>query len=287
MDIENFETLNKVIEEGCLSSFQENNNKLLEKTDPAAVEELVNEQIELLGSELLYHRINNNFLELKFEAFFAKEQFKLFTWRENFFYNKFGNIYDGTLQNWITCGALTMNNFNNYIFETVPYHITMNFNEVMALACSTDYRPYNGSYVFFENDKELSSRASAMFNPKPISIWNQATLSLMLSRSWYSLLKNELENGIIFKDVAHKIMALHGIGPCTLLEAAMKTVLLHHLPIQDIPKELQQKSRLGLYSDDVRDPVPSNLSQVGWTLFCRYRDEFSAVSGDGDLGGNP
>jgi len=271
MDIE---TLNKVTEEGSLSSFQENNNKLLEKTDPAAVKAVVNEQVELLGSQLLYQRINNNFLEQKFEAFFAKEQFKLFTWRKNFFYRKFGNIYDGGWQNWVTFGS--NNTLYSYIFYTVPYNITMNFNEVMALVCSTDYSQHNGSCVFFVNNKELSSRASAMFNPKPISDWNQATLSFM------PLPSNEKENGIIFKDVAHKIMALHGIGPCTLLESAMKTVLLHHLPIQDIPKELQQKALLGLYSDNVRVPVPSNLSPVGFRLFCRYRDEFSVVLEDED-----
>jgi len=262
MDID---TLNKIKGEGDDESFRKNNNKLLEKTDPAAVEEVVNEQIKLLGSELLYQRINKNFLEHKFEAFFAKEQFKLFAWREKFFFRKFGSIWTGTWMNWITCGS-----DDSYLFETVPYHITKNFKEVTALACSTDYRPNNGSYVFFENDDELSSTAKAMFDPKP------------LSSRYCSLDKDELEeSGVNFQDVAHMIMALHRIGPCTLLESAMKTVLLHRLPIHDIPKELQQKALQGLYSDDVKGPVPSNISSLGWRYFCRYRDEFSAMSDDG------
>ena len=105
-----------------------------------------------------------------------------------------------------------------------------------------------------------------------------------LSNEYYScsLDKDELEySGINFRGVAHMIMALHRIGPCSLLESAMKTVLLHRLPIHDIPKELQQKALQGLYSDDVKGPVPSNISSLGWRYFCRYRDEFSAMSDDG------
>jgi len=263
--MDDIDTLNKIIEEGDEKSFRKNNKKLLKKTDPAAVEEVINEQIELLGSELLYQRINNNLLEHKFEAFFAKEQFKLYTWREKFFYRKFGDI-NGTWMNWITWGS-----DDSYHFETVPYHITKNFKEVTALACSTDYRPNNGSYVFFENDDELSSTAKAMFDPEK------------LSNEYYScsLDKDELEySGINFRGVAHMIMALHRIGPCTLLESAMKTVLLHRLPIHDIPKELQQRALQGLYSEDLRAPVPGNLSRLGRRYFCSYRDEFTAASDD-------
>jgi len=258
--MDDIDTLNKIIEEGDEKSFRKNNKKLLKKTDPAAVEEVVNEQIELLGSELLYKRINSNLLEHKFEAFFAKEQFKLFAWREKFFFRKFGSI-DETELNWISFQKI--NELGSSEFDTVPYQITMNFKEVTALACSTDYRPNNGSYVFFENDRQLSSTAMAMFDP-----FNFYSTEEM---NW-----NLVSSGINFKGAAHMIMALYRIGPCTLLESAMKTVLLHRLPIHDIPKELQQKALHGLYSENVEDPVPSDLSRLGRRYFCSYRYVFTA-----------
>jgi len=186
--------LNKIKDEGDNESFRKNNTlfEKSQKTDPAAKEEIVNEQIELLGSELLYQRINNNFLEHKFDKFFAKEQFKLFTWRQKFFSSKFGIM----------------------TFHDV-FHITKNFKEITALVCSTDYIPQNCSFTskffaafgkFFENDNKLSSAAKAMFDPRPLS-----------SRSC-SIDTNELQNsGVNFKDVAHMIMALHRIGPCMAL----------------------------------------------------------------------
>jgi len=274
--MDDIDTLNKIIEEGDEKSFRKNNKELLKKTDPAAVEEVVNEQIELLGSELLYKRINSNLLEHKFEAFFAKEQFKLFAWRKKFFFRKFGirkfGSIDETGVNWISFHQF-------YQFDTVPYQITMNFKEVTARACSTDYRPNNGSYVFFENDHELSSTAMAMFDT--VNLSDDSDLSddcdCDYECEWYSWMSwNLVSSGINFKDVAHMIMALHRIGPCTLLESAMKTVLLHRLPIHDIPKELQQKALHGLYSENVEDPVPSDLSRLGRRYFCSYRYVFTA-----------
>jgi len=285
--MDDIDTLNKIIEEGDEKSFRKNNKKLLKKTDPAAVEEVINEQIELLGSELLYQRINNNLLEHKFEAFFAKEQFKLFAWREKFFFRKFGSIDDDDgMMGWISFQKIELGS-TEAEFDTVPYQITMNFKEVTALACSTDYRPNNGSYVFFENDQELSSTAMAMFDPVNLNDDNGCNdlsddcdcdyececflLNIDTGMNW-----NLVSSGINFKGAAHMIMALYRIGPCTLLESAMKTVLLHRLPIHDIPKELQQKALHGLYSENVEDPVPSDLSRLGRRYFCSYRYVFTA-----------
>ena len=47
------------------------------------------QQVELLGSEQMYKRVNDNLKNLKFEAHFTLEQSKLFRWREKFFVSIF------------------------------------------------------------------------------------------------------------------------------------------------------------------------------------------------------
>merc|ERR1719319_223879 len=80
------------------------------------------------------------------------------------------------------------------------------------------------------------------------------------------------ENGMSFSDCAHIIAAIHRVGPCSLLEIAMKAVLLHDLPLKEIPKALQKKAKEGLYS--LEDPVPNNLSLAGQNLFLKFRNNW-------------
>ena len=46
--------------------------ELRKEADPEKIASAVSQQVELLGSQSLYERINTNFKEMKFEAFLAK-----------------------------------------------------------------------------------------------------------------------------------------------------------------------------------------------------------------------
>ena len=52
--------------------YKQNNAKVMEAADPNKISSTVSQQVTLVGSQGLYERINNNFKEGKFEAFFAK-----------------------------------------------------------------------------------------------------------------------------------------------------------------------------------------------------------------------
>jgi len=229
------------------------NNKFLEKTNHEDVKDIVNQQVNLLGSAQLYQRIDKNFREHKFEKFFAKEQFKLFNWRKTNFYTKFGH-YDqrnsSGIRTWYTDGS-----DDSHSMDTVPYQITKKFDNVMALACSAENNSNADTSIYFECDENLSSDANFKFNSEYTEYFVEDD---MLE-----------ETGMSFADVAHMIVAIHRIGPSSLLEAAIKTVLLHHLPMQDIPKSLQKKATEGLYRLD--DPSPINMSSAGLELFQNFR----------------
>jgi len=212
----------------------ENNNQ--------SAEEIKEQQVNLLGSARLYQRVHMNLLQHKFEPFFASEQFKLYAWRLEFFNCKIGNY-----------GELSSKKAKNiFIFQdvpmyTVPYQITKKFH-TFAWELSQSLNLYN-----------LSRKATIKFD-KDFMHYNFMD-------------KDKLEeNGMSFSDCAHIIAAIHRVGPCSLLETAMKAVLLHDLPLKEIPKELQKKAKEGLYS--LEDPVPNNLSLAGQNLFMKFRNNW-------------
>lgn len=209
-------------------------NELIEKADPLKVKKITKDQVDLLGSEMLYHRINRNLMELKFEAFFAKEQFRLFMWRMQFWYDKFG------LPSFIA-----------------PYQIAMNFESLTALVCSTDRNP-----THIRANITLSHCARVRFDAE----WTLEPRTLK-------------QHGLTFGDIAHMIVAKHRLGAPSLVETAMKTVLLHQLPMHDIPKELQLKATQGLYGP--QDSIPDNLSLVGRNLFGQLKSSWYSQKGVG------
>ena len=48
------------------------NAELITMTDPDKISSAVSQQVALVGSQSLYEKINSNFKEERFEAFFAK-----------------------------------------------------------------------------------------------------------------------------------------------------------------------------------------------------------------------
>ena len=85
------------------------NLRLVESTDHEKVFQIRQQQIDLLGgSESLYERIHHNLATLTFESYFAKEQYMLYEWRENFFYKEFGNwVIETNDGKWVPAGWFT------------------------------------------------------------------------------------------------------------------------------------------------------------------------------------
>jgi len=291
------------------------NKTFLDFTDYEAVKEAVQEQINLLGSEKLYQRINNNLSKHKFEAFFAEEQFKLYAWRAEYFFNNFGPLGQRN-----TSGVLTWHSDGGNLLDVdgnfdegdiVPYQITKNFDMVMALACSPEQNVNANTSIYFKSDLYLSYNAEDMFNPV-------VNLNRVDGEEEAAIVDIYEDRGMSFGDVAHMIVATHRTGvfgrgpgsldsllmcavfrdlpeagktriatvrdapksPCSLLESSMKAILLHDLPLGDLPKTLQKKAREGLYS--LEDSVPTDLTSEGRRLYNFFRDYFIEQSKEED-----
>ena len=52
--------------------YKQYNAEVMEASDQEKISSAVSRQVALVGSQVLYERINRNFMEGRFEAFFAK-----------------------------------------------------------------------------------------------------------------------------------------------------------------------------------------------------------------------
>jgi len=226
------------------------NVELVSITDESKVEKIKADQVEIVGSLKLYERINLNFRLERFEPFFAKEQFELYRWREDFFHSSFPE------EGWFTDGA-----DDSHAFDTVPYQITKNFQHVVALACS----PRNmQERVYFQNDEIASDRARKLFDANTV-MYNDSFLD-----------KESLEDeNLTYSDAAHVIVAVFQSSPLKLEHLAMKQVLEHQMPLEELPKALQTKAVIGMF--DLSDNIPDYINDQGRETFEILRSNFGVT----------
>ena len=193
------------------------NSKLIETADLDRIELVRQQQIELLGSELLYERVNKSFKLLRFEAYFASEQFKLYTWREDYFHEQFEE------DSWFTSGA-----DDSYSFDTVPFQITQHFDDVVAMACS--HRDHTEK-VYFENNECKAAKARELFDSNTVKYMDNFLEPESLE-----------DHGLSFGDALHIIAAAFPSQPLKLEHIAMKKTLEIQVPLTVLPRALQEKA---------------------------------------------
>jgi len=202
----------------------EENKSILMTANQELVASIKEQQIKLLGTPKLFDRVNTNLLKHKFEAYFAKEQFQLFSWREDFFHAQFPE------ESWFTSGA-----DDAHSFDTVPFQITQNFDYVVALAASD--KP-TGSKIYFENNETKSARARNLFDSNTVMYMDNF------------LEPETLEDyGLTFGDTLHIIQAVFpGNKPLRLGHIAMKKVLETQVSQEELPRGLQEKAAKGMFN---------------------------------------
>ena len=89
-------------------------------------------------------------------------QRQLFQWRMDFFKAHFFSMFCGhdlPASNWITLGL-----DDSHIFDTLPYNVTQNFEEVMMLASTKKILdPNQHEHFYFSNDECASFKAFRRF----------------------------------------------------------------------------------------------------------------------------
>jgi len=227
-------------------------NEITKEVDNEEVQTIIEDQIELFsGNKLLYERMDKNLKEHKFESLFAQEQMKLYEARTTFFLEFCGrrpSLFD----------------------HTTPYHITKNFEVVMAMVCSTSDllnttrwsscpKDCKCLVKYFEENFEESNNAVFRFD-------REEMVAIAVDRKW------AMRHGLGFNDAAQMIMAVHRVGPCSLFESALKATVINDLSLEKMPKAIQKVASQGLYK--LEDDIPQNLTPKGKQLFGRLKAQY-------------
>ena len=90
----------------------------------------------------------------------------------------------------------------------------------------------------------------------------------------YRLLDKEYleDEDLSYSDAAHVIVAVFQSSPLKLEHLAMKQVLEHELPLDDLPEELQDKAEIGMF--DESDDIPDYVNDQGRESFATLRSIF-------------
>ena len=122
--------------------------------------------------------------------------------------------------------------------------------------------------MYFKSDETASAKDRTLFDMNTV-MYDETFLD-----------KEFLEaEGLSFSDAAHVIVAVFQSGPVKLEQLAMKTVIEHQIPVEDVPKELKFKAVMGMH--DARDDIPQYINDQGRETFKILRTNFGFTDEDG------
>merc|ERR1719193_2533937 len=139
---------------------EEVNKAALLEVNEWVLDMFLRSQVELLGGdEDFYDEVDASLKDLELVEDIEDAQKKLYSWRMDFFLDKFKSTYmEDPVSTWTTDGF-----DDNHCLDTIPMQITLNFDEVMKLASTNkDIDPEHERF-FFAHDENLSYVAEQKF----------------------------------------------------------------------------------------------------------------------------
>ena len=203
-----------------------NEKDQLKYVDFKKLENVRQQQVELLGSEQMYKRVNDNLKNLKFEAHFAQEQSKLFHWREEFFWKHF---------------PLKEPYSENDSCWTHAYNITQLWPRVATFACC--FPPprknrFGQTWTFramFDCGSEMDTYIASHLYQK------HYLCGVVLEDSVWTP-KDLKEYGLNMKDVFHLFVSDYSTEPLKLKDIALKNAMAYGLSLEQIPKTIKERA---------------------------------------------
>ena len=267
----------KVIDnfESQIKKYDVNYKLIAEKASAIEICKIRSYQVEIVGSELIYDRVNKGLKNHYLEPFFAREQFQLYKWRKEFFEEKFGSWHNDNCI-WTCRGGDVAQSL-----DTVPYQITKNFDYVTEIACSK-LRLIDA--IFFDSCERSSAEARRLFD---------------VSRHKFVFPRGSdyLQYKLRFSEKIHMICGVYQNGSPTLEELCLKKILEYNISLQLLPTKLIYKAESGMYDCVKKFKKPDFLSITGERIlenflkinldmecedcFCQLSEEEDSVSYDG------
>ena len=236
----------------------------LKWVDFKKLESVRQQQIELLGSEQMYKRVNINLKNMRFEPHFAQEQSKLFHWRMKFFREHFPlRDYDGEAEARWTCNV----NITQHWPKVATFAFCFPPAQRNCFGALKVLRPS------FDSSEEDTIMASYLYEREYVggNVLENGNLSLRALKAC----------DLTMKDVFHKFVSDYATEPLKLKDLALKNVMAYELPLDELPKEVQEPVEKGLFTK-ISD-IEKMLSEEGKRRLAGIRETVEQCRGEEDL----
>jgi len=271
-------------------------------------EEIVKQQVDVVGTASLYHRLEQSLKDMKVEPLFIKEQWDLYTWRRQFFEEHFPGCECGCQPAW---RVLKM--------TTEPYLVCCKFDEVVALALrlrsdlGIKERQEQIYSTFPEkvNDSDqfqycILSRFHAKFSSAAFMRFDKRAIENLFDSLYFDSIEDDEDDyypedldffelqedfPLSFDDLTAMIAELYPSRvkhPKTLEEIVLKMVLKHGISLEEMSKGLQKQSVMLLlgkisYDDENAGDEKDDFDQDDYDEYNRGSDRRTPILSDQEM----
>lgn len=222
------------------------------------LEKFNEEQVAVVGSQLILSRVEKNMKSGVIEYSLLKELSDLYLWRRQFF-DEHLPVLRGS---WFT---------DSYCRDVITFQVIKNFEFVLKLVCSRKLK--NGDFpkgIFLQSD-EFETRIERYRIDNIEFLYH---LGKKILWTGYFLSKNFIPGSYLrFNDIATILMEKHSKGPQKLQQLALRVIKRSNFNQDEVPiKKVFLNDTLGFYSIG---EMPPNLTNDGRELFLKLNEVFS------------
>ena len=247
-----------------ISEGQRKTEELLSDVDQEKLDKFIDDQVALVGSRLIFSRIDNNMKTGVIEYSLLKELSDLYLWRRQFFDENLP-VLRGS---WFT---------DSYCRDVITFQVIKNFDFVLKLVCSRKLNA--GEFprgIFLKSDQD-KTRIERYRIDNIEFLYHHLDLRKKILWTGYFLSRNFIPGSYLrYNDIATILMEKHSKGPQNLQQLALRVIKRSQFNLDEAPiKKVLLNDTVGFYNIG---EMPPNLTDDGSELFLKLNEVFNELS---------
>ena len=246
-----------------ISEGQRKTEELLSDVDQEKLDKFIDDQVALVGSRLIFSRIDNNMKTGVIEYSLLKELSDLYLWRRQFFDENLP-VLRGS---WFT---------DSYCRDVITFQVIKNFDFVLKLVCSRKLNA--GEFprgIFLKSDQD-KTRIERYRIDNIEFLYHHLDLRKKILWTGYFLSRNFIPGSYLrYNDIATILMEKHSKGPQNLQQLALRVIKRSQFNLDEAPiKKVLLNDTVGFYNIG---EMPPNLTDDGSELFLKLNEVFNEL----------
>ena len=231
---------------------------LISDVDQEKFDQLIADQVAVVGTETIFSRIDNNMKTGVIEYSLLKELSDLYLWRRQFF-DEHLPVLRGS---WFT---------DSYCRDVITFQVIKNFDFVLRLVCSRKLKAGEFPRGIFLKSDQHETRIERYRIDNIEFLYHHLDLKKKILWTGYFLSRNFIPGSYLrYNDIATILMEKHSKGPQNLQQLALRVIKRSNQ--DELPmKKVLLNDTLGFYNIG---EMPPNLTNDGRELFLKLNEVF-------------